>query len=226
MANAPDRKRDGTASSFTVAATDGTARAGVLHTSHGDVLTPAFMPVGTKGTVKGLHPDRVRELGASIVLANTYHLYFRPGADLIEELGGLHRFTGWSGPILTDSGGFQVFSLRDTVVGADDGGVTFRSVYDGTLARFTPELAADVQRKLGSDIAMCLDVCPPAGIPPEELEVAVARTAAWARRQFAEPRAPDQLLFGISQGGVDPVLRRRSTRRSPRSASTDTRSAG
>jgi queuine tRNA-ribosyltransferase len=169
------------------------------------------MPVGTKGTVKGLHPDRVRELGASIVLANTYHLYFRPGPDLIEALGGLHRFMGWSGPILTDSGGFQVFSLRDTIVEADDDGVTFRSVYDGTLARFTPELVADVQRKLGSDIAMCLDVCPPAGIPPEELEVAVARTATWARRQLAAPRPPGQLLFGISQGGVDPVLRRRST---------------
>jgi queuine tRNA-ribosyltransferase len=211
MANAPDRKSDETVSTFSVAATDGAARAGVLHTMHGDVPTPAFMPVGTKGTVKGLHPDRVRELGASIVLANTYHLYFRPGADLIEALGGLHRFTGWSGPILTDSGGFQVFSLRDTIVKADDDGVTFRSVYDGTLARFTPELVADVQRKLGSDIAMCLDVCPPAGIPPEELEVAVARTGTWARRQLAAPRAPGQLLFGISQGGIDPVLRRRST---------------
>jgi len=145
------------------------------------------------------------------VLANIYHLYFRPGAHLIEELGGLHRFTGWSGPLLTDSGGFQVFSLRDTIVEADDDGVTFRSVYDGTLARFTPELVADVQRRLGSDIAMCLDVCPPAGIPREELEVAVSRTAAWARRQLAASRAPGQLLFGISQGGIDPVLRRRST---------------
>ena len=211
MANEPGRKSDRTVSTFSVAATDGAARAGVLHTKNGDVLTPAFMPVGTKGTVKGLHPDRVRELGASIVLANTYHLYFRPGPDLIEALGGLHRFMGWSGPILTDSGGFQVFSLRNTIVEADDDGVTFRSVYDGTLARFTPELVADVQRKLGSDIAMCLDVCPPAGIPPEELEVAVARTAAWARRQLAAPRPPGQLLFGISQGGVDPVLRRRST---------------
>ena len=211
MANAPGRERDEKVSTFSVAATDGAARAGVLRTAHGDVLTPAFMPVGTKGTVKGLHPDRVRELGASIVLANTYHLYFRPGADLIEALGGLHRFTGWSGPILTDSGGFQVFSLRDTIVEADDGGVTFRSVYDGMLARFTPELVADVQRKLGSDIAMCLDVCPPAGIPPEELEVAVARTTTWARRQLAAPRPPGQLLFGISQGGVDPVLRQRST---------------
>jgi queuine tRNA-ribosyltransferase len=197
------------ASSFTVEATDGAARAGVLRTAHGDVPTPAFMPVGTKATVKGLHPDRLRALGASIVLGNTYHLFFRPGVDVVEELGGLHRFMGWDGPILTDSGGFQVFSLRHTL-DVDDDGVTFRSVYDGDPARFTPEVAADVQRRLGSDVAMCLDVCPPAGVSRADLELAVARTTAWARRQLAAPRADGQLRFGIAQGGVDPELRRRS----------------
>jgi queuine tRNA-ribosyltransferase len=196
---------------FTVIATDGEARAGFLRTTHGDVPTPAFMPVGTKASVKGLHPDRVRELGASIVLANTYHLRFRPGDELIHELGGLHRFMGWEGPILTDSGGFQVFSLRHTIVKADDDGVTFRSVYDGSLERFTPELVAAIQRRLGSDVAMCLDVCPQADATPRELETAVARTTAWATRQHGEPRTDGQLLFGITQGGVNPELRRRST---------------
>ena len=195
---------------FQVTATDGAARAGVLLTAHGDVPTPAFMPVGTKATVKGLDPARLRELGTTILLANTYHLYFRPGAEAVEALGGLHRFMSWDGPILTDSGGFQVFSLRHTIVASDDDGIVFRSVYDGDLARFTPELAADVQRRLGADVAMCLDVCPPPGIGRRELEVAVARTTAWAQRQRAAARAPGQLLFGIVQGGTDPELRRRS----------------
>jgi len=197
-------------SAFRVSATDGAARAGVLATAHGEVPTPAFMPVGTKATIKGLHPERVRELGGSVVLANTYHLFFRPGIATIEELGGLHRFMGWDGPILTDSGGFQVFSLRHTIVRADGEGVTFRSVYDGAMARFTPELAADVQRRLGSDVAMCFDVCPAADAPREVHELAVQRTTAWAARQLAAPRAPGQLLFGIAQGGTDPGLRRRS----------------
>jgi queuine tRNA-ribosyltransferase len=196
---------------FRVIATEGEARASVLTTAHGDVPTPAFMPVGTKASVKGLHPDRLRELGASIVLANTYHLRFRPGDGLVEELGGLHRFMGWDGPILTDSGGFQVFSLRDTILATDDDGVTFRSVYDGSPERFTPELAAAIQRRLGSDVAMCLDVCPPAAAPRGELEAAVGRTTAWAARQLREPRAEGQLLFGITQGGTDAALRRRST---------------
>src|ERR671923_907493 len=151
---------------FVVTATDGAARAGELRTVHGVVPTPAFMPVGTKATVKTVDPDELRQLGTSILLGNTYHLHFRPGEDLIAELGGLHRFMAWDGPILTDSGGFQVFSLRDTIAAVDDDGVTFRSVYDGRAARFTPELAADVQRRLGSDIAMCLDVCPPADVSP------------------------------------------------------------
>lgn len=196
--------------SFTVTATDGQARAGVLRTAHGEVPTPAFMPVGTKATVKGLDPERLRELGTSILLGNTYHLHFRPGEDVIAELGGLHRFMSWDGPILTDSGGFQVFSLRDTIVRADDEGVTFRSVYDGDETHFTPEAAAAIQRQLGSDIAMCLDICLPADASTADLAVAAARTTRWAERQLAALRADGQLLFGISQGGTDPELRRRS----------------
>jgi queuine tRNA-ribosyltransferase len=197
-------------SAFALAATDGAARAGTLRTAHGDVPTPAFMPVGTKATVKTVDPDELRALGAHIVLANTYHLHFRPGAETIETLGGLHRFMAWDGPILTDSGGFQVFSLRDTILARDDEGVTFRSVYDGEPARFTPELAAAIQSQLGSDIAMCLDVCPPADCSPEELDDAVRLTTLWAKRQLEAGRAPGQLVFGIAQGGTDPELRRRS----------------
>src|SRR5919202_3647384 len=154
--------------SFTVDATDGAARAGVLRTAHGDVRTPAFMPVGTKGTVKAVDPAELEGLGATIVLGNTYHLHFRPGEELIAELGGLHRFMGWDGPMLTDSGGFQVFSLRDTIAAVDDDGVTFRSVYDGALARFTPESVARCQSELRSDIAMCLDICPPVDVSRAE----------------------------------------------------------
>src|SRR5207247_519394 len=130
--------RDTSLTAFALTATDGPARAGTLRTAHGDVPTPVFMPVGTKATVKTVDPDELRALGASIVLANTYHLHFRPGAETIQELGGLHRFMSWDGPMLTDSGGFQVFSLRDTILARDDDGVTFRSVYDGEPARFTP----------------------------------------------------------------------------------------
>ncbi|MGB2953422.1 MAG: tRNA guanosine(34) transglycosylase Tgt, partial [Gaiellaceae bacterium] len=196
--------------SFRVTATDGAARAGVLETSHGEVPTPAFMPVGTKATVKAVDPDELKQLGATIVLANTYHLHFRPGPDVIAEQGGLHRFMGWDGPLLTDSGGFQVFSLRHTILRTDDEGVTFRSVYDGDVARLTPETAADVQAQLGSDIAMCLDVCPPAEAPRAGLEQAVRLTTRWAARQREARRAPGQLLFGIAQGGTDEELRRRS----------------
>jgi queuine tRNA-ribosyltransferase len=196
---------------FEVQATDGAARAGVLRTARGEIRTPVFMPVGTKATVKTLHPDEVRDLGAQIVLANTYHLYFRPGDELIRDLGGLHRFMGWELPILTDSGGFQVFSLRDTIAHVDDDGVTFRSVYDGTVTRFTPELSAQVQANLGSDIAMCLDQVPAADVTRRRLDEAVRRTTAWAERQRRAPRADGQLRFGITQGGVDPELRRRST---------------
>ena len=197
-------------SCFSLEATDGAARAGVIRTTHGEIRTPAFMPVGTKGTVKTLMPDEVRALGADVILGNTYHLHFRPGEDVIEELGGLHAFSGWDGPILTDSGGFQVFSLRDTLVEVDDDGVTFRSVYDGSTERLTPERVADIQRRLGSDIAMCLDICPPADVSPREHEMAVRRTQLWAERQVDAPRAPGQLRFGIAQGGTDPELRGRS----------------
>jgi queuine tRNA-ribosyltransferase len=196
---------------FEVQAVDGAARAGVLHTAHGPVETPVFMPVGTKGTVKSLHPDEVRDLGAQILLGNTYHLHFRPGDELIAELGGLHRFMSWDAPILTDSGGFQVFSLRDTIARVDDDGVTFNSVYDGAATRFTPELSAAIQRNLGSDIAMCLDQVPAAGVSRRALEDAVRRTTEWARRQRTAPRPDGQLCFGITQGGVDAELRRRST---------------
>jgi queuine tRNA-ribosyltransferase len=195
---------------FSVTATDGAARAGLLRTAHGDVPTPAFMPVGTKATVKTVDPDELRALGTTILLGNTYHLHFRPTEDLIAELGGLHRFMGWDGPILTDSGGFQVFSLRDTIAAVDDDGVTFNSVYDGSPERFTPETVAAIQAKLGSDIAMCLDICPPTNVPRAELAEAVRRTTLWASRQLAAPRAEGQLLFGIAQGAADPELRRRS----------------
>jgi queuine tRNA-ribosyltransferase len=196
---------------FEVTKTDGAARVGVLRTAHGEVRTPVFMPVGTKATVKTLHPDEVRSLGAQILLGNTYHLHFRPGDELIRDLGGLHRFMAWDGPILTDSGGFQVFSLRDTIAGVDDDGVTFRNVYDGSATRFTPELAARIQENLAGDIAMCLDQVPAAGVPRRTLEEAVRRTTLWAARQRDLPRAPGQLRFGIAQGGTDPELRRRST---------------
>ncbi|MDQ3382015.1 MAG: tRNA guanosine(34) transglycosylase Tgt, partial [Actinomycetota bacterium] len=195
---------------FRVTAAEGAARAGVLHTAHGPIPTPAFMPVGTKATVKSLHPDEVRALGAHVILGNTYHLHFRPGESVIESMGGIHAFSGWDGPILTDSGGFQVFSLRDTILRLDDEGVTFRSVYDGSRAHFSPEGVADIQRRLGSDIAMCLDICLPAPASRQELEQAVRLTTTWAERQAAAPKAPGQLRFGISQGGTDEELRRRS----------------
>ena len=195
---------------FEVTATDGAARAGILRTAHGDVQTPAFMPVGTKGTVKSLDPDELRTVGSQIILGNSYHLHFRPGDDVIAELGGLHVFSGWDGPILTDSGGFQVFSLRDTLIDVDDDGVTFRSVYDGSPERFSPEVAARIQCNLGSDIAMCFDICPPAGVPRAELSEAVRLTSLWAERQREAERARGQLLFGIAQGAADPELRRRS----------------
>src|SRR6266404_5281202 len=196
---------------FSVTATDGEARAGVLATAHGLVETPAFMPVGTKGTVKTLTPGEVRALGAQILLGNSYHLHFRPGDALIAELGGLHRFMAWDGPILTDSGGFQVFSLRETLLAVDDDGVTFRSVYDGAATRFTPELAAAIQANLGSDIAMCLDQVPPPSAERRQLEDAVRRTTVWAERQRHAPHPDGQLRFAINQGGTDAELRRRST---------------
>jgi queuine tRNA-ribosyltransferase len=195
---------------FALVAREGAARAGVLQTAHGEVPTPVFMPVGTKASVKSVDPEELEALGARILLGNTYHLHFRPGDGVIEELGGLHAFMAWDGPILTDSGGYQVFSLRETLTALDEDGVSFRSVYDGGSERFTPELVAEIQRRLGSDIAMCLDVCPPAGVSAAELERAVRLTTVWARRQARAPRAESQLRFGIAQGGTDLELRRRS----------------
>ncbi len=198
---------------FHCLATDPTtrARAGWLETPHGPIPTPVFMPVGTQGTVKGLTPRDLAAHGVQIVLANTYHLLLRPGPAVVAALGGLHRFMGWSGPILTDSGGFQVLSLA-TRCALDDNGVTFRSHLDGTLHRLTPEGAMAIQAALGSDIAMALDECPP--YPADRLTVAraVERTQRWAERCRAAWRRPDQALFGIVQGGVYPDLRRQSVR--------------
>jgi queuine tRNA-ribosyltransferase len=187
---------------------DGPARLGRLTTPRGVVETPAFMPVGTAGAVKGVTPREVRACGASIVLSNTYHLYLRPGHELIRELGGLHRFMGWDGPILTDSGGFQVFSmagLRDV----DEEGVRFRSHLDGAHHVLTPELSMEIQTALGSDVAMVLDECPPWPAPRERVEAAVERTTRWARRCREAYRGPG-VAFGIVQGGVHPDLRERS----------------
>ena len=212
---------------FEVTATDGAARAGILRTAHGEVRTPAFMPVGTKGTVKSLDPDELRTVGSQIILGNTYHLHFRPGDDVIAELGGLHAFSGWDGPILTDSGGFQVFSLRDTLVDVDDDGVTFRSVYDGALARFSPELAASIQRKLGSDIAMCFDICPPAGVPRAGARGGGAPHDPLGGPAAARPSArPASCSSGSRRAPPIRSCGAARSRRSPRSASTGTRSAG
>jgi queuine tRNA-ribosyltransferase len=195
---------------FTIDAEDGLARAATLETAHGSIRTPVFMPVGTKGTIKALDPLELEGLGAQIVLGNSYHLHLRPGEDVVRELGGLHRFMAWNGPILTDSGGFQVFSLRDTLIASDDDGVTFRSVYDGTPERMTPESSMAIQAAFGSDIAMAFDECPPGAAERPVVERAVERTARWAERSVAAPAAPGQLRFGIVQGGVDMALRRRS----------------
>jgi queuine tRNA-ribosyltransferase len=195
---------------FTVDATSGAARCGTLTTAHGEVATPCFMPVGTLGDVKLLEPRDLREVGASVVLANTYHLWLRPGAETLAAAGGLHRFMAWDGPILTDSGGYQVFSLESRrKIDAD--GVTFRSHLDGSEHRFTPENVVAFQEALGVDVAMALDQCVKLPAERAELEAAVARTSAWARRCSAARRHADRtLLFGIVQGGLDDDLRARS----------------
>ena len=192
---------------FDLAARDGRARRGTITTAHGAIETPAFMPVGTLGAVKGVGAEALEDAGASILLANLYHLALRPGIDAIEELGGIHEFTGWRRPILTDSGGYQVFSLaeRRTV---DEDGVTFRSHLDGSAVRFTPESVVRDQERMGVDVAMMLDECPP--WPCEEAEAAAAleRTLRWAERAAAARTRPDATaLFGIAQGGVFPRLR-------------------
>ena len=198
-----------------VTATDGAARTGRVVTPRGSYPVPAFMPVGTRGAVKALDSADLAALGAGVVLANTYHLMLRPGAATVAALGGLHRFTGWDGHMLTDSGGFQVHSLRPKV---DDDGVTFASVYDGATMRLTPESAVEIQGLLGADVQMVLDVCATLPATPEVLRVAVDRTAAWAQRAIGRHRALEarpegQALYGIVQGGTDPGLRAESAER-------------
>lgn len=185
------------------------ARAGTLTTPHGSIATPVFMPVGTQATVKTLTSDEVAELGATIVLGNTYHLYLRPGSDVIAELGGLHRFMSWPGALLTDSGGFQVFSLGATNV-IDDEGVTFRSHIDGSLHRFTPERAIAIQEQLGADIIMAFDECAPYPTTYDYARRAMERTHRWLERCVAAKTRCDQALFGIVQGSVFADLRRES----------------
>jgi queuine tRNA-ribosyltransferase len=187
----------------------GAARTGVVSTARGSFATPCFMPVGTRGTVKALSSTDVDQLGFEVVLANTYHLMLRPGAEVIESLGGVGRFSGWDQHTLTDSGGFQVFSLSPHV---DDDGVTFRSTYDGSLHRLTPEAAVDIQHRLGADIQMVLDVCPPLPSPAVVVETAVRRTREWAARARDAHRWDDQAIFGIVQGGTDVELRASSAK--------------
>jgi queuine tRNA-ribosyltransferase len=186
------------------------ARAGVFHTPHGPIATPVFAPVGTQATVKTLRPADLAALGVSLVLSNTYHLYLRPGEEIVQTMGGLHRFMAWDGPILTDSGGFQVFSLSGRRK-IDSDGVTFQSHIDGSLHRFTPEKSIDIQEKLGADIIMAFDECP----PPDDydyVKMSLERTHPWAERCQAAQSRSDQALFGIVQGGIFPNLRAESAR--------------
>jgi len=195
---------------WTLDARDGNARAGTFTTPHGVLKTPVFAPVGTQATVKSLTPAQVEELGAQMVLANTYHLFLRPGEALIAELGGLHEFMRWNKPILTDSGGFQVFSLTDTRK-IDEDGVTFKSHIDGSMKRLSPEISIQIQEKLGADIIMAFDEC---AVPTdyEYSRLAMRRTHSWARRCLDAKRRDDQALFGIVQGGVFSDLRAESAR--------------
>ncbi len=195
---------------FVSEATDGAARAGTATTASGNYRTPLFMPVGTRGAIKYLSADDYAAIGAQIVLGNTYHLMLRPGAETVAHFGGLGKFAGWDGLTLTDSGGFQVFSLEPKV---DDDGVTFRSTYDGSSHRFTPESSVATQELLGADIQMVLDVCPPLPSSPDVVRLAVERTAAWATRARATHSRSDQSLFGIVQGGVSGSMRAESAER-------------
>ncbi len=198
-----------------IEARDGAARAGTMLTPRGGVSTPCFMPVGTRGAVRHLASSDLEDLGVEVVLANTYHLMLRPGAETVARLGGIHGFADWSGHVLTDSGGYQIFSLDPAV---DDEGATFTSTYDGSTHLLTPERAVEVQALIGADVQMVLDVCPPSEAAGEVLRTAVERTAAWAvraRRRFLDhPDAPDrQCQFGIVQGGTDADLRVESAER-------------
>ncbi|HEY8755894.1 MAG TPA: tRNA guanosine(34) transglycosylase Tgt [Candidatus Dormibacteraeota bacterium] len=201
-------------SALTIDARDGAARTGRLRTAHGEVRTPAFMPVGTHATVKALHPDEVRACGADILLCNAYHLALRPGVDIIEQAGGLHGFMAWDGPILTDSGGFQLVSLR-RVTSIEEDAATFVSPYDGTRLRVTPEEAVRIQARLGSDIVMCLDQPAEWGgaADPAAAVIATERTHRWAARCRAVHPGEGRLLFGICQGGFDAATRSASAER-------------
>jgi queuine tRNA-ribosyltransferase len=195
---------------FRVLARDDRARSGILQTPHGEIATPVFMPVGTQAAVKALTPDQLEAAGATLVLANTYHLYLRPGDAIIAELGGLHSFMAWPKPILTDSGGFQVFSMR-SIREVDSEGVTFKSHLDGSTHRLTPENAVAIQENLGADIIMALDECAAPG-DYEYCRAAMERTHTWAVRAVQARRRSDQALFGIVQGGIFRDLREESTR--------------
>ena len=194
--------------SYHIEATDNLSRTGTFHTPHGEIATPVFAPVGTQATVKSLTPRQIEETGASLVLSNTYHLYLRPGADLVAELGGLHEFMQWPKPMLTDSGGFQVFSLSD-MRKIDEEGVTFKSHIDGSMHRFTPESSITIQEKLGADIIMAFDEC---SDPNDHVysHRAMERTHKWLDRCIAAKTRGDQAHFGIIQGGIDPTLRAES----------------
>lgn len=203
---------------YTLESTDGSARAGTFTTPHGDVRTPAFMPVGTVGTVKGLIMEEVERLGAGMVLANTYHLYLRPGHELVRKLGGIHDFMRWDGPVLTDSGGYQVFSLA-SIRDIHDDGVVFQSHIDGAKHTFTPESVMEIQRALGADVVMAFDECPPGGCDRTTAEDANRRTLAWLERcrdRFEalerESPTPEQALFPVLQGNVYDDLRREHAR--------------
>lgn len=197
--------------SFDLIKTDSTthARRGTMHTAHGPVQTPLFMPVGTRATVKGVKTDELHDLGAQVVLSNTYHLYLRPGAELVAEAGGLHTFMNWNRAILTDSGGFQIFSLADTLK-LDEDGVRFRSIIDGSWHYWTPEENMRIQQLLGADIIMQLDQCAPYPAEKDFVDRAVERSAAWAKRCKEAHTRSDQALFGIVQGGVHKDLRLKS----------------
>lgn len=196
--------------SFDLPAQDGLARAGIFHTPHGDLLTPVFAPVGTQATVKSLTPSQIEMTGASLVLSNTYHLYLRPGAELVAEMGGLHEFMQWYKPMLTDSGGFQVFSLA-SMRKVDEDGVTFKSHIDGSMHRFTPESSISIQEKLGADIIMAFDECSDPNDPVYNRK-AMARTHKWLERCIKSKSRTDQALFGIIQGGVDEEMREESAK--------------
>lgn len=194
---------------FTIEAQSGHARAATFKTAHGNALTPMFMPVGTHATVKGITVDQLHELQAQVVLANAYHMYLRPGVEVVEKAGGLHSFMNWDGPILTDSGGFQIFSLADTL-SIDEDGVDFRSIHDGSKHRWTPESNMDLQQRLGADIVMQLDQCAPYPAEREFVENAMELSARWARRCLTTHKKEDQALFGIVQGGMHLDLRLKS----------------